>query len=225
MPTIALLHTVPLMAPRFKALLADALPGWTSFNMADESLLSHTISEGSVSMKTRQRLTGHIFSAVDAGADAVLVTCSTLGDVVDQVAPLLDVPLFRIDRGMAIAATRSASRIGVLATLPTTLAPTARLLAATAAAAGRQTEIASHLCAGAFDALMAGDRAAHDAAVIEGYRRLAGSVDLIVLAQASMADALTTLPPPDLLVPVLTSPELGVAYVADRLKHQFEAQA
>lgn len=225
MPTIALLHTVPLMAPRFKALLAEALPGWTSFNMADESLLSHTIAEGSVSMKTRQRLTGHIFSAVDAGADAVLVTCSTLGDVVDQIAPLLDVPLFRIDRGMALAATRSARRIGVLATLPTTLAPTSRLIATTAAEAGSVVEIDSHLCTGAFAALMAGDRAAHDAAVVAGYRRLAGTADLIVLAQASMADALSALPAMELFVPVLTSPELGVAHVAERLTDQFKPKA
>ena len=218
MHRIAILHTVPALAPRFKALIEAALPGWSSFAMADESLLQQTIADGAVSSKTRKRLAGHIFSAVEAGAEAVLVTCSTLGEAVDLVAPLLDVPVFRIDRGMALAATREASRIGVLATLPTTLAPTSRLLAATAAESGRPCVVESHLCAGAFEALARGDRAAHDAAIAEGYRRLADRVDLIVLAQASMADALATRDAAGKSVPVLTSPELGIAYVAERLR-------
>jgi aspartate/glutamate racemase len=216
MPSLAFIHTVPDLIGTFRPLAANMLPDWTSFNIADESLLQNTIRDGALSTRTMQRLSQYVFSAVDAGADAVVVTCSSLGGVVDMIRPLTSVPLFRIDRGMAVVAVDRAARIGVLATLPTTLAPTRALLEETAAAAGKPCTIAARLCDGAFARLMAGNRAGHDSLVIDGYRELAASVDLIVLAQASMARALSTLG--DAAgVPFLTSPELGMAHIAGRL--------
>lgn len=216
MPTLAFIHTVPALIATFKPLAAQYLPGWSTFNIADESLLQNTIRDGVLSKITMRRLSQYVFSAADAGADAIVVTCSTLGDAVDAIRPLSPVPLFRIDRGMAIEAIGRASRIGVLATLPTTLAPTAKLLRDTAEVAGKDCTITESLCAGAFQQLMAGDRQAHDELVIAGYRQLAASTELIVLAQASMAGALSSLDMTD-GVPVLTSPELGMTHIASTL--------
>jgi aspartate/glutamate racemase len=75
-----------------------------------KSLLQNTVREGALSQQTRQRLADYIFSAVAAGADAVVVTCSTLGDAVDDVRNLSSVPLFRIDQGMVNEAVNIASR-------------------------------------------------------------------------------------------------------------------
>lgn len=216
MPSLAFIHTVPDLIGTFRPLAASTLPDWTSFNIADESLLQNTVRDGALSHRTMQRLSQYVFSAVDAGADAVVVTCSTLGGVVDMIRPLAPVPLFRIDRGMAVDAIARASRIGVLATLPTTLAPTTALLEETAAAAGKPCTITARLCEGAFARLMAGNRAGHDALVIEGYQELVTSVDVIVLAQASMVRALSAMSDAA-SVPFLTSPELGMAYVARQL--------
>ena len=217
MPRLALIHTVPALIARFKPLVEDALPGWQSFNIADESLLQDTIRDGKVADRTMRRLTHYVFGATDAGADAIVVTCSSLGDAVDAIRPLVSVPLFRIDRGMALAAVETGPRIGVLATLPTTLGPTSRLIHDTAHAAGRACVVTDRLCTGAFDRLMAGDRDGHDASVREAFDDLATSVDVVVLAQASMASALASKPQEDLRVPVLSSPELGIAHIAARL--------
>lgn len=217
MPSLALIHTVPGLVATFKPLVERDLPEWSSFNIVDESLLQNTIREGALSKKTMQRLSQYIFGAIDAGADAVVVTCSTLGDAVDAIRPLSSAPLFRIDRGMAMAAVERATRIGVLATLPTTLGPTSRLLAEAALAADKTCTIVDRLCAGAFERLVAGDREGHDAMVVTGFRELAASVDLVVLAQASMANALASIGDETRSVPVLTSPELGMAYVASQL--------
>ncbi|NLS06997.1 Asp/Glu/hydantoin racemase [Rhizobium sp. P32RR-XVIII] len=216
MPSLAFIHTVPDLAATFRPLAAAILPDWTSFNIADESLLKNTIRDGALSVKTMQRLSQYIFLATEGGADAIVVTCSTLGGAVDLIRPLSSVPLFRIDRGMAVEAVRRAKRIGVLATLPTTLEPTRALLEETAATAGKGCEITSRLCEGAFERLATGDRTGHDRLVIDGYRDLAASVELVVLAQASMAQALSSVnEAPD--VPVLTSPQLGMAHVAGLL--------
>jgi Asp/Glu/hydantoin racemase len=70
-----------------------------------------------------------VLSAVDAGADAVLVTCSSIGPAVEATRPFCPVPLFRIDEEMADRAIATGPRIGVLATLKSTLEPTRDLVA------------------------------------------------------------------------------------------------
>ena len=67
------------------------------------------------------------------------------------------------------------------------------------------------------DAVMAGDGGTHDAIVSAALLKLMGEVDVVVLAQASMARVLGTMAPESLTVPVLSSPELAVRRVADVL--------
>lgn len=206
-----LIHTVPGLIPILDPLAAQALPGWTRFNMVDESLLKNTIRDGELTQTTLRRLLGMVLSAVEGGADAVLVTCSSLGPAVEAARPFCPVPLVRIDTGMALAAVEHA-RIGVLATLSTTLAPTAELIRATAEQTGAKgCTIESRLCDGAFERLAAGDTEGHDQMVAEALTALAPQVDVIVLAQASMARAAARVAAP---VPVLTSPEPGIAHLA-----------
>jgi hypothetical protein len=80
---------------------------------------------------------------------------------------------------------------------------------------GRNVLLTSRLCEGAFDKLRNADRAAHDAMIREGLASLVGSVDVVVLAQASMANALSDMS--DISVPVLTSPKLGVLHMSSAL--------
>ena len=92
-----------------------------------------------------------------AGADAVMVTCSSIGPGVVLAQQLFDIPVIRVDEAMAEAAVRMGRRIGVMATLRTTLEPTIALLREKAAEAGIEIEIVDSLCDGAFDAVLAGD--------------------------------------------------------------------
>ena len=214
MPILAMIHTVPALPARLEPLAAQALPGWSFAHTVDESLLSETIRAGALTEATRERLAARVRDAA-GNADAVLVTCSTLGEAVDALRPSTPVPLFRIDRGMVEEAVRRARRIGVLATLSTTLEPTSRLIEATAAATGREVTMVARLCEGAFGHLAAGDRETHDRRVREAFEDVAPQVDLVVLAQASMADALPAAARAG--GAVLTSPELGIAAVAATL--------
>jgi Asp/Glu/hydantoin racemase len=183
--------------------------------MVDESLIKDTIAAGSLRKTTIRRLVGHIDSAAQAGAGVVLVTCSSIGEGVRVARELFDFPVLRIDEPMAERAVDAGLRIGVLATLQTTLAPTVRLLKDTADAKGCHREIVSCLCDGAFDAVLAGDVATHDRMVGASLAELIGTVDVIVLAQASMARVVANLPPEDRRIPILSSPELAVARAAE----------
>lgn len=212
--SLALIHTVAGLIGPFDALARQHLPGWTPFAMLDESLLRTTIRDGRLSLATMRRMTAMVWSAVDAGAEAVIVTCSSLGPAVEAARPLCPVPLFRIDQGMAAEAVRRGSRIGVLATLSTTLDPTADLIRRTAEAAGKPCTLSSRVADGAFALLAGGDTLGHDRLVAEALTGLAQDVDVIVLAQASMARALETVKDRLGPLPVLTSPELGMAHIA-----------
>ena len=111
----------------------------------------------------------------------------------------------------------SATRIGVIATLPTTLEPTADLIRRRAAAAGKTVELSALLCEGAFDALMGGDPSTHDTFVANALRELSTQVDVIALAQASMARVVDMLDAADRQVPILASPPLAIDYLARTL--------
>ena len=178
--------------------------------MVDESLIKDTIAHGHLRRVTMRRLLGMVDSAQQAGASAVLVTCSSIGPAVAVAQQLCDVPVLRIDEAMAEAAVQHGRRIGVMATLRTTLEPTLDLLRAKAAAAGREVELVASLCDGAFEAVLAGDTATHDRILTQALVEDMQGVDLIVLAQASMARVVKAMPPGTLATPVLSSPELAV---------------
>lgn len=217
MKTLAIINTVAGLVPLFDKLAADVLPDHQRFSMLDESLLKATIREGHLGVLTQRRLAGMVWSAADAGATAVVVTCSTLGPAVDALQPLCPVPLFRIDHGMAEAACAQGRRIGVAATLPTTLGPTSDLLRRVAAAQGRDCIITDRLATGAFGLLTKGDVEGHDRLVADALEALAQEVDVVVLAQASMARVLPSIKDAMAGVPVLTSPELGMIHIRDAL--------
>jgi Asp/Glu/hydantoin racemase len=156
-------------------------------------------------------------SAEAGGADHILVTCSSIGPAVEASAPFIGVPVLRVDQPMADLAVATGTRIGVIATLPTTLNPTTDLVQRRAKAAGKEVTVTAKLCEGAFEALMAGDPATHDSLVAAALRELVSQVDVILLAQASMARVVDTLSAEDRRVPILASPPIAIQHLATLL--------
>ena len=218
---LGLVHTSATLVPAFEQLCRERLPGVAVFNLVDDSLIKDVIAHGRLRPATARRVVQHVAAAEAAGADTILVTCSSIGRAVETAATLVDVPVIRVDRAMAERAVATGRRGGVIATLPTTLDPTADLIGRCAAAAGREVAITARLCDGAFDALMAGDAATHDARVAAALEELATEVDVIALAQASMARVVEALPPNPHRPPILASPPLAI----DRLAAEFAAAA
>lgn len=211
---LGLVHTSATLVPVFAHLCKEKLPGVETFNIADDSLVKGIMAAGSLTAAISRRVAGYLESAELAGADYILVTCSSIGPAVEAAAKLIGVPVLRVDQPMADQAVATEKKIGVIATLRTTLDPTADLIQRRAAIAGKQIELASKLCEGAFDALMAGDAAAHDAKVAAALKELSQQVDVIVLAQASMARVVETLKPEDKRAPILASPAIALDYLA-----------
>ncbi|MCX7522834.1 hypothetical protein OSC27_11165 [Microbacterium sp. STN6] len=104
---VGLLHTVPSLAGVFHADLATLDPNLEPVHLADAWLLETAIETG-VTDAVRAQVTRDLRLLADAGCRAILVTCSSIGDAVDEAAAAIPVPVLRVDRPMAREAVRLA---------------------------------------------------------------------------------------------------------------------
>ncbi|MGW6973241.1 MULTISPECIES: arylsulfatase [unclassified Streptomyces] len=201
---LTLLHTSATHVPVFDALRDRDHPGAVLRHLVVPELLDRARAEGpeAVAPAVRELLGGC--------SGPVLVTCSTIGAVVEAQAGPLGVALFRVDRPMAAEAVRIGGRITVLASLESTLAPTAGLLAEEAGT--REVSVRTRVVAGAWDRFAAGDEAGSLALVAEAIDAVTDT-DVILLAQGSMAGAAASA---TTLIPVLTGPARGLAAALGR---------
>jgi Asp/Glu/hydantoin racemase len=209
---ITLIHTSASMLPVFKKHTDELLPGRQVVNMVDESLLCDILREGRLPPATARRLVSHVCSAADAGASHIIVTCSSMGPAVEASQLLVSAKVSRVDEAMISRALTVGNRVGVLATLPSTLAPTVERISRS-----RDAIVTQQLVAGAFQAVITGDGATHDRLVGDAIRQMWPNVDVILLAQASMARAADALAESDRRVPILSSPRLAIEALAREL--------
>jgi hypothetical protein len=126
--------------------------------------------------------------AVKAGADIIFNLCSSVGDAAALAKPLYElcgVSFVRVDEDMARAAVKAGKRIGVVATLRSTLEPTKRLIRACAEEAGVRVELVDALADGAYGL----DQEQFKKKLIETGGKVKDKVDLLLFAQGSMAYA------------------------------------
>jgi len=226
--TLALIHTSKVfltVETMMSGLFAEIMPEVRLINIMDDALLADVMAQQRISTDVTRRMCAYVMAAEATGADAVLSLCSSLGPTIDVARKLVRIPVIKIDDAHCEKAAREANRIGVMATVATTLAPTVALIREKAAALGKTVEIRDSLSSAAFQALMSGDKAQHDAMVTDAARALAPEVDLLLFAQASM----TRLAPAIEQATgkrVLTSPRVAIEYtkrVLDELKAKKQA--
>ena len=218
---IGLIHTSATLIPVFQELINKYFEGQDIkvFNIVDDSLVKNIIERGSLTTEISKRVLDYVCSANDSGADFILVTCSSIGRAVEMAASYSKVPVLRVDQPMTDVAIQMGIKIGVVATLASTLEPTSDLVRRRAAIAGKEIELTSRLCEGAFDALMGGNPELHNKLVATILKELAQEVDVILLAQASMARVVGQLSEEDKKVPILASPEIAVQHIASFLEN------
>lgn len=211
---IAFVHTVGFLAESFRERMKTELPALDHFHVLNESLLQDLL-RGRDTATVYRRVVAQILLAADTGVDQVVVTCSSTSPAVDLARRLTPCPVLKIDDPMAAAAVQAGRRIGLLCTAASTVAPSSALLQSHAQEAGVEIELIARLEADAYQAILSGDRALHDARVTSAATQLAEEVDVIVLAQASLAH-LQPLLAQSLRVPVLASPELLIRTLRQR---------
>jgi Asp/Glu/hydantoin racemase len=215
---LALVHTVSPLLDVFNKLGEELMPGVQLTHILDEPLLERVRQRGELAPEDSARLQTHVAMAEGIGADAVLVTCSTVSPCVDDIRAQVDIPVMKIDEVMIDEAIAKGARIGVVATNETTLQPTHQLLEAQADTVAKEIEVELVLVEDALSALLSGDGATHDDLVKKAVIELGDRVDVVVLAQASMARVLDVIPESERPVPVLSSPHLALERVRELLE-------
>lgn len=209
---IAVIHTTAVTYDSINSRLKALIPNADIMNIVDDSLLGDVKKEGGLTKEVMRRLMIYALEAQDWGAGIILNACSSVGEGVDVIRPLLHVPYMKIDEPMAGEAVAQGRRIAVYGTVKTTLEPSARLIQRTAEAAGKEVTVDSYLAKEAFDALtVEKDQEKHNRILEELVRKTEPDYDVLVLAQASMAVLLPCLS--YIQKPILSSMDSGVEAV------------
>ena len=175
-----------------RKLAAERLPGVETVHIADSGLVGDIIRAGEITPA--------------AGADAIVCACSSVGAITEMADMLLDVPVIRIDQAMIDEAVANYDRIGVLASVESTIGPTTDCIRRAALRAGREVSIVARVAQGAYQAQSAGNREEHDRLLMACAMEMHEGIDALLLAQGSMARMEQPLAEA-LGKPVLSSPE------------------
>jgi len=173
--------------PFTKPFLKDN-PDIEQMDITDSSLIVETQKNGGVTPAVARRMYNYFMCAADAGADAILVTCTSVNSVTKQLRPFLPIPVISVEEPIAEKAVEAATKkIGILSSVATSAQPVKTTIMEKAAEAGKDIDVEIIVADGAFDALNAGDRPLHDEKVRAALAELVTKVDVVVFAQMSMA--------------------------------------
>jgi len=209
-PRIALIHAVATAIPPIQQAFREDWPEAQVSNLLDDDLMPAYTREGGLTPHITERICSLALYAARTGADGILFTCSVFPQAEDLAKQLVRVPLLKPDEAMIAAALDAGTRIGVVATNPPAAPAAAAQIEAGAKARGIAIQIIQSVAEGAFAIGNAGDRVTHDRMVVEAAERIADDVDVLCLAQVSMALARGAVQT-RVKIPVLTSPATAVA--------------
>jgi Asp/Glu/hydantoin racemase len=215
--TVVIIHTTPVTVNSLKPLTGELLKGCTIYNFLDDSILPQVIAGSGISENVKFRVYNLLMNATTIKPDAILCACSSIGELIDSARPLTDIPLFRIDEPMVKEAVEKGVKIGVAATLISTLEPTRALLIRKSEEAGKAVKLESMLIDGAGDLLNTGREQEFDELVSSKLMELAHRNEIVILAQASMTRALCKIRE-DQRDKFLTSPKSGILAVKNLLE-------
>lgn len=182
----------------------------------DGSILQEARDNNGVTPGCARRLVEMYERGVSDGAGVILNVCSSVGEVAKRAKALYElcgIGFVRIDEAMAMEAVKAGARIGVVATLPTTLNPTKDLIRDCAASLGKDVRLVDALAEGAFG--LNPDQFKEK--LIETGRKVLGEVDVLLFAQGSMAYAERDVAAA-LGAPVFSSIRFGAREVAERVR-------
>jgi len=186
---LGIIHAALITTRAVQRYLDELIPEVEVVHWVDDTIqnTNFACAPGTIPPHNFAKFTQAALSQQDYGVDLILLACSTFNRAVEYARPMIKTPLLQIDRPMMDLAVAHGPRIGLLATVPTTVPASERLLRLAAADAGKSVEIKTRLCSDAFAALKAGRTEEHNEMLLAEIDRLSGEVDAIVLAQLSMS--------------------------------------
>jgi glutamate racemase len=215
--TIGIIHAIHLTIGAMQPFLERFIPDVEVMHLCDDTIQRDNLSSpvGVIPKHNYFRFAQYAHNMQESGVELILLACSTFNYAAELARPMIDIPILQIDRPMMELAVMQGKRVGLLATLGSTVPSSERLLRIVAAEKNRPVEITTVLRPEAFEAVAKGDKETHNRMLLEEIDKLSGKVDSIVMAQLSMS-ALE----PELgktAVPVYNSGTTGFGYIREKL--------
>ena len=164
--SLAVIHAAPAAISPVKDYFAAEGPEFEVTNLLDDGLL-RMFAAGDYAAAEQQLLALINLAVSNYTAKAALITCSAVPkDSMERIREAASIPVIKIDEPMADAARAAGRRIGILYNFAPTLKPTTALLQSP------EHELFPRFV---------------DSGVLQAAQDLAPDVDVIVLAQVSMA--------------------------------------
>jgi hypothetical protein len=205
---IALIHALRQSPPPIEEAFARLWPEARLCNLLDDSLSADLAKTGRLDEAMHARFLTLGRYARDAGAEAILFTCSAFGSCIERVSEdLAPMVVHKPNQGMFAEAVARGGRIGLVVSFRPSLDS---LLAEFPAG----TDVTPIYVEGALKALARGDGEAHDRLTAEAVTNI--DVDLLALGQFSLARAAERVRRTT-GKPVLTTPDSAVRELARSL--------
>jgi aspartate/glutamate racemase len=187
--SLGIIHAALISSKAVQPFLDEILPGVTIVHQVDDTIQNSNFlcEPGVIPKENFYKFATYAHNLEKSGIDLIMLACSTFNRAVEVTRPMINTPMLQIDRPMMDLAVLQGKRIGLLATVPTTVPASERLLRLAASDAGKTVEVTTVLCSAAFAEIKKGNVAKHNELLLEQIDKLSGSVDAIVLAQVSMS--------------------------------------
>lgn len=216
--TIGLIHASSLTIPIAKPFIQEIIPEVQVMHLCDDTIQRDNLAAGvGVIPKVNYfKFATYAHFLEEAKVDLIVLMCSTFNRAVEFARPMINVPMLQIDRPMMELAVKTGKKIGLLATLPTTVPSSERLLKLVAEEMGKEIEIKTVLSAEAFKEIERGNIEKHNEILLEEVDRLSKEVDCICMAQISMSVLESRLT--NVRVPVYNSGRTGFTRIREILE-------
>ncbi len=187
--TLGIIHAALISSKSVQPFIDQILPDVTVVHVVDDTIQNTNFAcpPGIIPKTNFFKFANYAYNLELAGVDLIMLACSTFNQAVEHARPMINTPLLQIDRPMMDLAIQHGTRIGLLATVPTTVPASERLLRLAARESNKQIEVQTILCSEAFEAIKKGDSETHNALLLKEIDKLSETCDAIVLAQVSMS--------------------------------------
>lgn len=216
--TIGIIHAALITTKGVEPFILEIIPEVTVVHHVDDTIQNSNFAcpPGIIPKENYFKFASYAHNLELAGIDLILLVCSTFNQAVEIARPMINTPMLQIDRPMMDLAVMNGKKIGLLATVPTTVPSSERLLKLAAEEAGKEIEITTVVCTKAFDEIKKGNVALHNELLLSEIDKLSDIVDVIVMAQISMSALEPMLT--NTKVPVYNSGRIGFNKVREMLE-------
>lgn len=169
--------------------VSSQLPDIEIRNYLDSYLSEKIKSDGKIMDETMGRMLNLLTHACRDGADGIILTCSVFTPYVETFQKLLSIPVIGADFAMLKKVAETGGETVVLCTFKAALKPSEEMLKNLYRENNKANKLSVYWLEDAYEAAQKQNFKLHDELIQTKVREIDGTVENIVLAQISMANA------------------------------------